>query len=195
MNVSPENRLPSSIEGMLGRGAQQSSCGLYSQRFASQTLRLSNHPIFIHAGAARGMRDSLLNGFPSSIEEGMLGRGPSRGGCRLSPSASIRSYWFRTTPAAAAGCCLPHLVQGGERRNFHPRRCRPCGIRGESPPWRSGTTNSPIVGTAAALLDRAAAGRGRHCSRRWHRLPGHSPATADGLTFAQDYCLSFHYNF
>jgi len=43
----------------------------------------------------------------------MLGRGPSRGGCGLSPSASIRRlYGLRTTPAAAVGRCL--LVLGGE---------------------------------------------------------------------------------
>jgi len=45
----------------------------------------------------------------------MLGRGPSWGGCGF--SASIRgsdSIGFRTTPAAAADCCLSLLVQGGE---------------------------------------------------------------------------------
>ena len=43
----------------------------------------------------------------------MLGRGPSRGGCGLTPSASVQRPYLRTTPAAATGC-LPLLVQGGE---------------------------------------------------------------------------------
>src|SRR5262245_21539534 len=60
------------------------------------------------------------NRLPSSIEEGTLGLGPSGGGCRLTTKAVVRSHQqLRTTPTTAAGCCLPLLVQGGERRYFH----------------------------------------------------------------------------
>jgi hypothetical protein len=45
----------------------------------------------------------------------MLGRGPSRGGCRPTPTAKVQRSYLRTTPpAAATGCCLPLLVQRGE---------------------------------------------------------------------------------
>src|SRR5262245_17127322 len=51
----------------------------------------------------------------------MLGRRPSWGGCGLSHSSAISGALndFRTTPTAAAGCCLPLLIQGGEPCHFH----------------------------------------------------------------------------
>jgi len=46
----------------------------------------------------------------------MLGRGPAG---VVAPALRFGdSNGFRTTPAAAAGCCLPLLVQGAER-HFH----------------------------------------------------------------------------
>jgi hypothetical protein len=51
-------------------------------------------------------------------EEVMLGRGSSRGGCRLSPSASIGdldSTSFQTTPAEAGAAACPSLSKEGSK--------------------------------------------------------------------------------
>src|SRR5262245_52195019 len=67
----------------------------------------------------------IKNRLPSSNEEGKLGRWPSGGGWGLSTKAAVRGHQrLRTTPTAAAGCCLPLLVQGGERRHYR-RTLRP----------------------------------------------------------------------
>ena len=67
----------------------------------------------------------------------MLGRGPAGVVANFSPSGSIRRlYGFRTTPAAAAGCCLPPLSEEGSL--FSCLRVPPRGMRGSSENRRSG---------------------------------------------------------
>ena len=59
--------------------------------------------------------NSLEEKLPSSYEEGMPGQRPRRGWSVKSTHAVDREpAILQTTPAAAAGCCPPLLIQGGE---------------------------------------------------------------------------------
>src|SRR5262245_46050703 len=54
----------------------------------------------------------------------MLGQA-QRGWLRTQPQRCDSGTAFEPPPAAADGCCLPLLVQGGERRHSYPWGCRP----------------------------------------------------------------------
>ena len=58
------------------------------------------------------------------------------------------------------------------------------------------TLAARIVRKAAAVCSARCTPRWTHCSRGWHdfAVTAH-PIPRMALTFAQDYCLSFHYNF
>src|SRR5262245_1873501 len=67
-------------------------------------------------------------GSPPQQRRGMLAEGPA--GVVADLACFGNSTGFRTTPAAAAGCCLPLVVQGGGAAPFSPLRVPPQGMRG-----------------------------------------------------------------